>query len=216
MSFSALIFDLDGTLADTQLDLANAMNRVLAKHDYPLHTPDEYKYLVGKGLRNLVKAALPLHAQTSHCIESCLAEMMDDYGRNYLIETHLYEGIPELLDILKARGFKLGVLSNKADEITQKIVERLFSNCTFDCVMGLSDAFPRKPETDSALYMCGELGVKPQEVLYIGDSGVDMELAQNADMYGIGVLWGFRTAEELKMNGAKQIIQNPQEILHYL
>ncbi|MEG2178415.1 MAG: HAD family hydrolase [Bacteroidales bacterium] len=216
MPFSTFIFDLDGTLANTQLDLANAMNRVLSKHGYPLHSAEEYKYLVGKGLRNLVKGALPLQVQNSTNITLCLDEMMADYGHNYLIDTHIYDGIGEVLDCLQAKGVKVGVLSNKADAITQKIIKELFAKWTFDLILGLSEAFPRKPKADSILYMCKQMGVKPQDVLYLGDSGVDMELAINANIYGVGVLWGFRTAEELKQNGAKELIETPKEILKYL
>ena len=132
VEFDAVIFDLDGTLADTLEDIADAMNRVLRRRALPAHDYGSYRLMIGKGLRNLVGEALPSEMRSEATIAACLEQMMAEYGEHCLVKTHLYDGIAELVGALRADGVRLAVLSNKADELTQRIVGALFAAGTFD------------------------------------------------------------------------------------
>jgi phosphoglycolate phosphatase len=213
MNFDAVIFDLDGTLADTLEDIADNMNRVLDGKGFPTHGYDAYRYFVGNGLRNLVTQCLPEKARTEALIADCHNRMIAEYSLHYLNKTCLYDGIPELLDALSAFGVKLAVLSNKAEQLTQKICAVLLKKWKFDAIAGAGDRFPRKPNPASALFIVKQLGVKPENVCYLGDSDVDMKTAGAAGFYPVGAGWGFRPKEELIENGAKLIIEYPTEML---
>jgi len=121
-----------------------------------------------------------------------------------------------LLDQLENRKLKLAILSNKADELTQIIVKKLLAHRPFEAVLGLRSDFPRKPDPAGALIISKSLGICPENMLYVGDSGVDMSAANNAGMFAVGVLWGFRTKQELQENGAKILIKHPLDLLEVL
>ena len=208
----AIIFDLDGTLADSLADIADAMNRTLTRFGYPVYNYNEYKYFVGNGLKNLVHKCLPEDSKNENNIAECLKVMMEEYGKSYAEKTKLYDGIPELLDLLTEKRIKLAVLSNKADELTQKICAKLLKNWSFEIILGSSNRFPNKPSPESALYLAEKMAVSPQDMLYLGDTNVDMQTANSAGMFAVGVTWGFRTREELLENGAKAIINGPLEL----
>ena len=212
MKYSAVIFDLDGTLADTLEDIADNMNRALAGSGFPTHDYDVYRFFVGDGLKNLVTRCLPENARTEAIISACHDRMLAEYHLNYINKTRLYDGIPELLDTLSAQRIKLAVLSNKADPLTQKICTRLLKNWKFDVIMGASNRFPRKPDPASALYIAGQIDILPADICYLGDSDVDMKMAVAAGFYPVGAGWGFRPKEELAMNGARHIIDHPMEL----
>lgn len=214
--FTALIFDLDGTLVDSLHDIADAMNRTLIRFGYPVYNYNDYRYFVGGGLRNLVIRCLPQADRTDRRVDELLGVMMDEYGQNYVKKTALYPGIPELLDLLTEKGYKMSILSNKADELTQKIVSSLLDRWKFDEVMGNSERFPRKPAPESALYIAKTMDVDPQAVLYLGDTDIDMQTAHAAGMYPVGVTWGFRSEEELIANGAERIIHHPADLFPLL
>jgi phosphoglycolate phosphatase len=212
----AVIFDLDGTLADTIDDLAGAVNRMLARRKLAEHDREEYKLLVGKGFRNLVTLALPEGLRTDAYIEAARAEASADYATTCLEETRPYPGVPELLGSLSSRGIPFAVLSNKPDELTKKVVRGLFPGLGFALVRGESPEFPRKPDPASALDACGKLGALPGETLYLGDSGVDMMTAKAAGFTALGALWGFRSEDELRANGADALLTRPLDLLEYL
>jgi len=212
MFFRAVIFDLDGTLANTLEDIAANMNSILVQKGFPTHEYEAYRFYVGNGLLNLITRCLPESARTNDIINTCYEQMITDYSLNYINKTRLYDGIPELLDYLTALGIKLAVLSNKADSITQKICAELLSNWKFDVIIGADDRFPRKPDPTSALFIAKELGVNPSDICYLGDSDVDMKTAIAAGFYPVGALWGFRSKEELIENGAKKVIGKPEEL----
>lgn len=216
MKFKAVIFDLDGTLLNTIDDLANSMNAVLERSGYPTHGNDSYKYFVGDGLRNLVKRALPENKKDDTSVDLYLAELKTEYGKRWDEKTRPYEGIPELLDALTARGLKLAVLSNKVDNMTQLVISRLLSNWHFDIVAGEKAGVPRKPNPAGALKIAEQLAIKPEEILYLGDTNVDMQTAMSAGMYAVGVLWGFRQADELVKGGARILIPKPEVLLDML
>lgn len=211
-TYQAVIFDLDGTLADSIADIADSMNRVLQYAGFPTHSYEVYKGLVGNGLKNLTFVSLPEKNRDEQTVEECFALLMKEYSEHYMLKTKLYDGIPELLDLLVAEGLKLAVLSNKADVITQKICGVLLDKWKFDCILGASERFPRKPAPDSALYLASSLGVHPNRVLYLGDTGIDMRTALAAGMKPVGVTWGFRTENELRESGAHLLINHPMEL----
>ncbi|MDR0713162.1 MAG: HAD family hydrolase [Bacteroidales bacterium] len=213
MKFRAVIFDLDGTLADTLEDIADAMNRTLSAGGYPTHHYGAYRFLVGKGMKNLVAQSLPEQERCEIVIEKCYARMLADYTQNYVNKTHLYDGIPELLDELFRRTVKMAVLSNKDDVITRKICCELFQNRYFEMILGSTVRFPRKPNPQAALFIAGEIQASSDEIIYIGDSDVDMQTASAAGFYAVGAGWGFRPEEELLHNGARKVIRHPRELL---
>jgi phosphoglycolate phosphatase len=214
--FKAVIFDLDGTLINSLQDIADSMNRALAEKGFPTHDYDSYRYFVGRGLRALVERALPEEQRIEENILELYADLLKDYGENCLNKTKLYHGIPELLDALKEKELKLAILSNKADALTKKITDELMSQWSFDVISGTKGEIPRKPDPAGAFLIMEAIGVLPEEVLYVGDTSVDMKTAIAAGMFPAGVTWGFRTKEELMENGAKAIVDKPKELLNLL
>lgn len=215
-SYKAVLFDLDGTLINSLHDIADSMNRVLEKKGYQTHDYDAYRYFIGRGLYNLVGRTLPESEKTEQNIRNLYQELLRDYEVNLLQKTVLYRGIPELLDELVAKGIKLTILSNKADNFTKKIAAELLKTWPFEVVLGSGDNVPRKPDPTGAMMVCEALQLKPSDFLYIGDTSTDMQTACAAGMYPVGVTWGFRTKEELLENGAKTIIDKPMELLELL
>jgi len=215
MKFNAVIFDLDGTLADTLEDIADNMNRVLLGMGFPPHEYYAYRFFIGAGLQNLVAQCLPENARTDAIIADCHERMVAEYNANYIIKTRLYDGIPELLDVLSTKGIKMATLSNKADKLTQKICAELLKNWKFDAIIGYSERFPRKPNPSSSLFIAQQMGIAPKNICYIGDSDVDMKTAIAAGFYPVGAAWGFRATKELVENGAGRVIEYPTDLLKF-
>lgn len=215
-SYKAVLFDLDGTLINSLHDIADSMNRVLALKGYQTHDYDSYRYFVGRGLYNLVGRTLPESEKTEQNIKNLYQELLRDYEVNLLQKTVLYRGIPELLDALVEKGIKLTILSNKADLFTKKIAAELLKAWPFEVVLGSGDDLPRKPHPGGALKICDDLQLQPSDILYVGDTNVDMETACSAGMYPVGVTWGFRTRKELLESGAATIIDKPLELMSLL
>jgi phosphoglycolate phosphatase len=215
MKFKGVIFDLDGTLVNSLEDIAHAMNKVLQDLNYPTHNYEKYQYFVGSGLRNLVSKSLPENQNNETQIESCYQLMLEVYRNNCTNNTKPYEGIIELLDNLISHNAKLGAFSNKSDELTKKIVASLFPDY-FNAVVGLSTEALKKPNPSGALAISKNWGLDPEEIIFVGDSGIDMQTATNAKMHAVGVLWGYRPEEELIANGAKHIIKHPSDLIQIL
>ncbi len=211
--FSAVVFDLDGTLLDTLEDLGDAVNRVLADHGFPAHPMDAYRYFVGDGSAVLIERALPESARGSDVYRECLASFMADYDRSWKVKTRLYDGISEMLDSLADLQVDMAVLSNKSHEFTVNCVRDLLSRWRFKAVFGLREDVPRKPDPAGAVEISRLLGADPDRMLYLGDTAIDMRTAVSAGMFPAGALWGFRTREELLENGARAIIAHPGELL---
>ncbi len=216
MTCKAVIFDLDGTLLNTLQDIVNTLNSVLAFHHYPIHTVDECRFLVGHGMRELVKKALPDGAGTPETIDLLLKELMTHYADNWNKNSHPYPGISNMLNTLTERGIKKAILSNKADHFTQLCAEEILKEWDFDVVMGHHSAIAHKPDPEGALLVARMLKEEPSSILYIGDSGIDMLTATRAGMYPLGVLWGFRPESELLEFGAKSLVHHPEEIVALL
>lgn len=209
--YQAVIFDLDGTILNTIDDLGNSANVILAAHGYPTHTIEQYKTFVGNGIPKLVERMLPPDVSAEER-EKILAEFKQYYDLHKEDKTAPYAGILELLATLKAGGLKLCVLSNKQHYMAVQVVEHYFGAGTFDIIQGNSEQFPPKPDPTSCNAMIAQLGFAKDNILYIGDSNVDMQTAANVGLKKCGVSWGFRTIEELTAAGADYLIHTPQEI----
>lgn len=213
----AVIFDLDGTLADTIGDLAASVNTVLAAHDFPQHPLSAYKAMVGNGFAALLRRALPPWAiEDARSFNELLAEASSIYARESLATTKPYPGIPELLFALQEKRVLCAVLSNKPDEMTRRMVSSLFPGVSFLAVMGDKASRPKKPDPASALAIADSAGIPPSRFAFVGDSGVDMETAKSAGMGPFGASWGYRSIAELEASGAVAILENPSALLSYL
>lgn len=211
-----VLFDLDGTLLDSLADLADSMNRVLTRQGLPIHPVQAYRYFVGDGIINLVRRALPIEARKQDIVEDCARLMRQEYALHWADTTRPYPGIAELLDALTARGIQMAILSNKPDALTREVVRTLLPQWNFDAVAGARETTPRKPDPAGALRIARLLHRDPAEFLYAGDTNTDMQTARAAGMFAIGVLWGFRTAEELQKNGAQTLLGAPLDLCSLL
>ncbi|MHC0439920.1 HAD family hydrolase [Flavobacterium sp. 3-210] len=215
MKFKGIIFDLDGTLVNSLHDISDAMNIVLKGLNYPTHTYETYQYFIGSGLRNLISKALPESNNDSKQIEICFESLINEYRKICTLKTKPYDGIVELLDHLSSQNIKLAVFSNKADELTKKIASELFPDY-FDTAVGLSTEELKKPNPFEAVEISKRWNLKPEEILFVGDSDIDMKTAINANMFPVGVSWGYRTEDELKTSGAKLVINSASELIEIL
>lgn len=214
MRYGAVIFDLDGTLLNTLSDLAASMNRVLARHGFPAHPVDSYRYFVGQGMTNLAKASVPDGTAVAE-IEAVREEMVADYGNNWHRESKPYAGIPELLDALRERDIKLGILSNKPDPFTVAMIRHYFPAGMFAAVQGAREGVPIKPDPTGVRMMAETLGYPVGQVMYVGDTNTDMRTGLAAGMFTVGVTWGFRP-RELEESGAMAIVSKPDQLLGLL
>ena len=207
-----VIFDLDGTLADTLSSIAYFANLALAKSGLPEIPKEEYRYLVGNGAKRLVHGMLrSVGADTEENFARVAPLYNDGYDADALYLTKPYDGIVELLDRLRRHNVITAVLSNKPDRTTQKIVKALFGTRILYC-RGQRDDTPRKPDPAGAYRLLEEMGIQPSDCTYVGDTKTDMLTGRAAGLYTLGVLWGFRDRMELEENGADRIVAHPSEI----
>lgn len=216
MTARAVIFDLDGTLLDTLEDIGRAANRVLAARGFPSHPVESYKNFVGDGAAVLFQRALPDGLGHGELLEHCLSDFREDYGQTWNVASAPYPGIPELLNGLAGRGIRMSVFSNKPHAITDACVRGLLPGWKFEVVLGHKEGAPKKPDPSGALAIADRMGLRPDEFLYLGDTGTDMETARRAGMRPIGALWGFRTREELQAHGAQHLLRRPEEFIDLL
>lgn len=210
--YKGVIFDLDGTLLDTIDDLGESMNEVLKTYNYPTFTSEEYKLKIGGGFKGLVLNSFP-ECTDLDTIGEATVLFSNIYDTRYLNKTKAYEGIDYILDELNKMGLKLGINSNKKDEYTNVLTNKFFKRIPFIAIYGERDGVSKKPDPTSALDIIQLMQLKADEVLYVGDSMVDIMTAKNAGIDSVGVLWGFRNYEELSKYGANYIISDPKEIL---
>ncbi|MFQ6606783.1 MAG: HAD family hydrolase [Fidelibacterota bacterium] len=213
MIYKGVLFDLDGTLLNTIEDISDAANAVMRRHGFPEHTPEGYRYWVGEGVEQLLRRAIPGAKLTPTVLKTCVAELKTEYAHRRNQKTRPYEGILELLSALTDKQVKTAVLSNKPDDVVQGSVKMFLSKHAFDFVTGVRDPWPLKPDPTVALKIARHLNLPPEELVYLGDTGVDMITARRAEMYPVGALWGFRDAGELKQSGAKKLISTALELL---
>jgi phosphoglycolate phosphatase len=215
--YRAILFDLDGTLLDTLDDIADSVNAALATMGHPAHATDDYRLMIGEGVRHLASRALPRPVcDDDSAIDELLIRIRDEYAKRWNAKTKPFEGIPELLDELAARGMRTAILSNKPHEFTVISVKELLPTWRFDAIKGQRDGVPQKPDPTQAIEITEALGIDAEEFLYLGDSGVDMRTASVAGMLPVGVLWGFREREELLADGAREIISAPMDLIPIL
>jgi len=212
----ALIFDLDGTLLDTLADLADSGNAALAALGLPEHETDAYRYFVGLGVEELVLRMLPEDRRDPATMKEAGAVLIDEYKRRWKDKTRPYAGINELLEGLRQRGLPVCVLSNKPQAYTDLTVNAFFPGWPFAAVRGSRPEVPNKPHPAGALALAAELGLAPGSIIFVGDSATDMKTARGAGMLPVGVLWGFRDADELNENGARHLLDQPTDLLALL
>jgi len=208
-----VIFDLDGTLLNTLGDLAESCDHVLKKNGLPQHTFEEYCHFIGTGVTRLVERAIPENLRTRETVIRLREEFVDYYSHHIAVHTTPYPGIPELLNALTDRKIKIAVASNKFQQGTEKLIRLFFPHIPFIAVCGQREDIPLKPDPRMILDIMEIAGVRKDEVLYIGDSGIDMIAATEAKIRPVGVTWGFRSRDELIDNQAFYIVNTPEEIL---
>lgn len=219
----AVIFDLDGTLADTLVDLGEATNAVLEARGFKRHPLERYRQFVGEGGENLIRLAFAAAegrdgetTRATASIETLLDEYRGEYRRLAHRHSSPYPGVPGMLDSVAAEGLKMAILSNKSDEFTQQLVQLRFAKWKFEQVRGERVGVPRKPNPQSALDIARTIGIRPENMVFLGDSGVDMHTALEAGMLAIGATWGFRGAQELKDAGARYLLDAPAGLVPLL
>ena len=214
--YTAILFDLDGTLLDTLDDLADSMNSVLAELGLPTHPVDDYRCFIGNGLAKTVERTLPPSRISPERMQNVMAMFRAEYAKRWRVKTRLYDGVAEMLDRLVARALKLAVFSNKPHDFTRMCVAEFLPQWPFAAVLGQREGIAIKPDPAGALEAARFLDERPADFLYLGDTGVDMQAATAAGMFPVGALWGFRTEEELRENGAQALLKRPSEILRLI
>ena len=203
----AVVFDLDGTLLNTLVDLKESTNFALRKFNYPERTLEEVRCFVGNGVRKLIERAVPEDCKN---IDECLEVFKNNYSENMYNHTQAYNGILKILEELHKDKVKIGVVSNKFDSAVKELCKKYFGDLV-DIAIGQNDDVPKKPAPDGVLKAMKILGSDKNSTIYAGDSDVDIQTAKNAGLKCIGVTWGFRTKDYLK--GADFIVDSPDEIL---
>ncbi len=211
-----VIFDLDGTLINSIADLAVAVNLALKSCGYPTHPEEAYKFMVGDGINKLFERALPESERTEENIARIRSEFIPYYEVHNADFSRPYEGIPELLAELQRRGVKMAVASNKYHSATCKLIAHYFPEIDFYPVYGNREGVPVKPDPQIVSDILAVLDIPKSDVLYVGDTNVDMRTAINACVDCVGVAWGFRPKEELAAHNPMALIDYPAELLDYL
>ena len=207
----AVLFDLDGTLLDTLPDIRRFLNETLERFGYPTLSEAKTRAFLGSGAKKLVERALPAGAEN---VDAVCADFRARYAKSENALTRPYDGIGELLCMLKAMGVRLAVVTNKPDEAAQKTVEKFFPG-RFDFVGGDSGAYPVKPDPALALFAAERMGVAASRCAFVGDGETDVLTALNADMVPISALWGYRTRAQLSSAGAKNYARSPRELMAF-
>ncbi|HJA92838.1 MAG TPA: HAD family hydrolase [Candidatus Eisenbergiella merdipullorum] len=213
----AVIFDLDGTLADTIASITYCGNLALAQFGLPSFQEADYKYFAGDGAAMLVRRALLAAGdeKLAH-YDEVYAAYRKIFAKDCMYQVKPCDGIVPLLTELKKRGVRTAVLSNKPDADSRRVVEELFGKGFFDHIQGQKDGIPRKPDPAGVYRIMEAFGLEAEDFLYVGDSSVDMKTGKAAGIYTVGVLWGFRDRKELEENGADAVIGRPEELLDCL
>ena len=210
----ACLFDLDGTLLDTLTTISHYGNRALSEYGIDPADKEEYKYFAGNGARILVERMLRFReAYSEENFQNVYNFYMESYDSNPTYLTEPYDGIEEMLLSLKDMGIKTGVISNKPDYAAKSVCKNKLNGTLVDFVQGQKEGVPIKPDPAGPMEVLTVLGFLPEETLYVGDSGVDMQTGKNLGSYTVGVSWGFRGVEELTQSGADEIVYSPLDII---
>ncbi len=211
-----IIFDLDGTLLNTIGDLAACCNATLERHNLPTHSDEDYNSFVGNGILRLVERAIPENLRTEERIAAVRKDFVELYTQNIATHTTPYGGIPELLASLHERGIDFAIASNKFQAGCERLAKHYFPLLRFAVVLGQRPNIPLKPCPYIIREIIQRTAYTPDKILFVGDSGVDMQTAAAAGVDSVGVTWGFRTREELEAAGAKHIVDSAEQILELL
>ncbi|GIW94022.1 MAG: phosphoglycolate phosphatase [Pirellulaceae bacterium] len=214
--FRGVIFDLDGTLIDSLRDIAEAANKALAGEGLPPHELDEYRYLVGEGVQILMERAIPRALQTPEVVKRCMERFRTHYQQGWHVHTRPYPGVEQLLEQLRQRQIPTAVLSNKPHDFTQMCVARFFPSHAFRVVLGVREGATRKPDPAGALWIGEQLGIESHQLVFLGDTRIDMLTARAAGMLPVGASWGFRETHELIEAGAVRVLDRPLDLLELL
>ena len=212
MPYSAVIFDLDGTLVDTLADLRNAVNCALREAGLPERSLSEIRSFVGNGVGLLMKRAIG--QRQNELFDRLFPVFCSSYEAHLTDCSRPYEGIEELLSALKAKGVKIAVISNKKDAAAKTVCSALLPGL-LDLVCGERDGIPRKPDPAALDEIFTYFGEDKTRCLLVGDSEVDLQTARNAGIDSVSVKWGFRSEESLRDAGATRLIGSPEELLTY-
>lgn len=217
MKIKAAIFDLDGTLFYSLPDIANSINKVLEAHNYPTHPHSEIEKMIGNGFRKLVERALPnKESQDYKLVDKLDIIARDIYKENLCIDSKIYDGIDKLLDFLTEKGISININTNKPHNLVQPIVDHYFNKWDIKYAFGQRENLPIKPDPSTALEITANLGLKPEDVIFIGDSYVDINTAKNAGMTSVAVTWGYATVESLKEAKPDNLVESPTDIFNIL
>jgi phosphoglycolate phosphatase len=216
LKYSGVIFDLDGTLVDTLEDIAASMNWALKLRGFPELPAGEYREKVGWGINRLAFLSLPEEARSEKTAALVAADAARFYAETPLVHSRLYPEIPELIGALKKNRIKTAVLTNKPDGAAQKVIAGLFSPGSFDYVQGEISGRKRKPDPACVWELLVEFDLTPANMIFAGDSEIDMETAIASGCFPLGVSWGYRSRETVMQAGARRIIENPLELLELL
>lgn len=211
-----VIFDLDGTLLNTIADLAAATNYALTQFGYPTHSTDAYRFFVGNGINKLFERALPEADRTPENVLRIRSKFVPYYNIHNADLSRPYPGIEDLLNQLQQHHIQIAVASNKYQEATAKLIGQYFPAIRFTAVFGQRENVPTKPDPQVVNEIIQLAGVSKEEVVYIGDSGVDMQTGLNAGVTTIGVCWGFRPKSELQEFHPDLLVEKPEDISRFL
>lgn len=208
-----VIFDLDGTLLNTIADLAAAANHALRRGGFPQHSPGAYPYFVGNGITRLLERVLPEDDRTPENVATLRTYFMEYYNDHLTDHTEPYAGMHELLRQLRANDIQVAVASNKYQAAVTELIGHFFPDIEWAAVCGQREGVPVKPDPSIVFGILSDCPTPKAQVIYVGDSGVDMETARRAAVTSVGVTWGFRTEQELRDNYADHIANTPDAIL---
>ena len=207
------IFDLDGTLLNTVEDLGNATNYALTQCGFPIHPTDAYYQMVGRGIYNLFRAAVPSEYATEDNVQKMASYCLPYYDAHKCDFTRPYDGILQMLDIITGKGVRLAVASNKYQDGAEKLVSHFFGEHDFVKILGQREGQPIKPDPAIVDQILAEVpSITKSETVYVGDSNVDMQTGANAEVRTIGVTWGFRSREELASYNPSAIVDSAEAL----
>lgn len=212
LSAKLIIFDLDGTLADTVESITEAMNAALTEMGLPLRDEAYIRRSVGNGSRTLCVRVLPEDRRDDATVVKLLKIYDRTYGETYMHVKSLYPGMTDALEALHARGYKMAVFSNKQDAYVKNLCRALLPEGYFGAAEGQLDGRPIKPDPATALEICARLGIAPEDAVMVGDGETDVELSLRGGLTPVSVTWGFRSREQLAAAGGKIFVDSTADL----
>ena len=207
------IFDLDGTVLDTAPSIAHYGNLALKAHGIEPIDEKKYQYFAGDGAKILIRRMLQYRSCYSDALHASVFKIYNElYNADVTCKTVIFDGLKEVLDILKNDGYRFAIVSNKPDFAAKTVANALYGEGYFDCIVGQKEGSALKPDPGEVLAVMQTFGTEAKDCVYVGDTDTDMKTGKNAGLYTIGVLWGFRGREELEANGADAIVATPEEL----